>query len=139
MIINSNLQVVNKEKAYLFGELIDYTESTVNYLKNTAKNYLITRCLELSQALKLPINSVKTKNFKSRWGSCDINNNITLNYRLIMLPKDAIDYVIIHELCHTLEFNHQKGFHKLLKDLSVNEKAHKNTLKYFNFLLKIEY
>ena len=127
----------SKKKMYYLGELIDYSEESFKNLIGDAKIYLNNRCYALSKALNMPINNVKIKNFKSRWGSCDVNKNISLNYKLIMLPKDTIDYVIIHELCHTKYFNHQKNFHILLTKLSNNEKQHKKTLKYFNFILKI--
>jgi len=49
-----------------------------------------------------------------RWGSCTNQGNIILNPELIAAPKDCIDYVITHELCHLKECNHSPGFYKLL-------------------------
>ncbi len=138
-VLNTNSAVLSKEKMYLFGELVDYSLEDFKNLIKIAKKHLNNRCLELSNALKLPINSVKIKNFRSRWGSCDAKKNISLNYRLIMLPKSTIDYVILHELCHTVYMDHQKNFHELLKRVSIKEKEHKKVLKYFNFVLKIDY
>ena len=136
-VLNANLAVINKEKMYFLGELIDYNKESYKNLIKTANKYLTDRCYELSNALKMPINGVKIKNFKSRWGSCDVNKNISLNFKLIMLPKSTIDYVIVHELCHTVYMDHQKNFYNLLKTLSINEKEHKKVLKYYNFVLKI--
>lgn len=50
----------------------------------------------------------------NRWGSCTAQGNIFLNPELIAAPKDCIDYVITHELCHLKEHNHGQGFYKLL-------------------------
>jgi len=50
----------------------------------------------------------------SRWGSCTAQGNIILNPGLIAAPKDCIDYVITHELCHLKERNHSLAFYKLL-------------------------
>ena len=136
-VLTANKEVIEKKKMYLFGELVDYTAVAYKNLIKTAKSYLNDRCLELSKTLNLPINGVKIKNFKSRWGSCDAVKNVSLNFKLIMLPKSTIDYVIIHELCHTVYFNHQKNFHNLLTKLTNNEKYHKKLLKYYNFVLKI--
>lgn len=49
-----------------------------------------------------------------RWGSCTGKGNIILNPELIAAPKDCIDYVITHELCHLKERNHSQAFYKLL-------------------------
>ncbi len=49
-----------------------------------------------------------------RWGSCTNQGNIILNPELIAAPKDCIDYVITHELCHLKERNHSQAFYKLL-------------------------
>lgn len=49
-----------------------------------------------------------------RWGSCTKQGHIFLNPELVVAPKDCIDYVIIHELCHLKERNHSKAFYKLL-------------------------
>lgn len=53
------------------------------------------------------------KNLKSRWGSCTKAKRITLNLKLMQVPKKYIDYVIVHELCHLIEHNHSKRFYLL--------------------------
>ena len=58
---------------------------------------------------------VRIKNQKTRWGSCSAKRNINLNLRLMMAPDEAIDYVIIHELCHLLELNHNPAFWALVE------------------------
>lgn len=55
------------------------------------------------------------KNQKTVWGSCSYQNNINLNLNLVALDDDFIDYVILHELTHTVHKNHQKAFYDLLK------------------------
>ena len=47
---------------------------------------------------------------KSKWGSCSETGMITLSWRLMMCPKEAIDYVIIHELCHRIHMDHSEDF-----------------------------
>jgi predicted metal-dependent hydrolase len=55
-------------------------------------------------------NELRIKNIKTRWGSCSGRNNINLNAHLVRLPKHLIDYVILHELVHTVHKNHGPNF-----------------------------
>ena len=74
------------------------------------KEYLKNRIYELSNSLGLPFGELKFGSAKTVWGTCSKNKNIRLNERLYSLPPYLIDYVIIHELVHTIEFNHSKRF-----------------------------
>ena len=47
---------------------------------------------------------------KTRWGSCSSRKNLNFNWKLIMAPKEALTYVVIHELCHLIHFNHSEKF-----------------------------
>jgi predicted metal-dependent hydrolase len=51
---------------------------------------------------------------KARWGSCTSKGKISLNPKLVQMPKDLIDYVILHESCHLKELNHSSAFYALL-------------------------
>ena len=61
------------------------------------------------------IQSVKLKYNRSNWGSCSSKKNINLSTRLLLTPDAAMDYVIIHELCHLIEMNHSPAFYKEVK------------------------
>ncbi len=66
---------------------------------------------------------------KTRWGSCSKNHLITLNPELIAAPKECIDYVIIHELCHVVEHNHSKEFYRLLEKVIPDWEKRKDKLE----------
>ena len=55
-------------------------------------------------------NKLTIRSQKTRWGSCSINKNISLNSKLLFMPIDVAKYVMIHELCHTIEMNHSSDF-----------------------------
>jgi predicted metal-dependent hydrolase len=63
--------------------------------------------------LSLPFPELRIRKMRSRWGSCSRRAEITLNLELIRMPLDCIDYVITHELCHLVEFNHSARFYEL--------------------------
>jgi predicted metal-dependent hydrolase len=63
-----------------------------------------------------------------RWGSCSSQGKITLNPLLVSAPKDCIDYVIMHELCHLKCHNHSPDFYRLLSLIMPNWQVHKNYL-----------
>lgn len=61
---------------------------------------------------------ITIRNNRTRWGSCSKNNNISLNLHLIRLPLHLCEYVILHELAHTIHKNHGKGFWNLLQEIT---------------------
>lgn len=67
-----------------------------------------------SEQLELPHAGFTIKKHKSRWGSCSRNNKLSFNYKILFLPNDLQDYVIVHELCHTVRKDHSKFFWTLV-------------------------
>lgn len=65
---------------------------------------------------------------KKQWGSCSVKGNLILNPHLVKAPKECIDYVILHELCHIAEHNHSEHFWRLLTQVMPNWKEVKARL-----------
>ena len=72
--------------------------------------------------------SFRLLSMKKQWGSCSTQGNLVLNPHLIKAPKECIDYVILHELCHIAEHNHSDKFWRLLTQVMPNWKAVKTQL-----------
>jgi predicted metal-dependent hydrolase len=66
---------------------------------------------------------------KTRWGSCSRNGNLSFNYRIVLLPAPLADYIIVHELCHRLEFNHGKRFWQLVTRALPDCATHRAALR----------
>ncbi len=86
-----------------------------------AKNYLPKRISELANKFGFKHNRITIRNNKSNWGSCSGNNNISLNLHLMKLPDHLIDYILLHELAHTLEKNHGPKFYEILNKVTNNK------------------
>ena len=91
-------------------------------LKIEAKLFLPDRVKSLASKFSFKFNKLSLKNIKSRWGSCSRNNNINLSVHLMRLPAHLIEYVILHELAHTIHHNHSPHFWNLLNDITGNAK-----------------
>jgi len=74
-------------------------------------------------------NKLTIRSQKTRWGSCSTNKNISLNSKLLFMPINVTKYVMIHELCHTIEMNHSSKFWQLVEDCDENYKNNRKALK----------
>ena len=83
-------------------------------LRRNAKSILPPRLEHLSAQCGLSYASVKINSSQGRWGVARREKNINLSYYLVLLPSHLIDYVLLHELCHTREMNHGERFWDLL-------------------------
>jgi predicted metal-dependent hydrolase len=94
-----------------------------------AMEFLPARVMQLSKQLGFKYKSLTMKNGKTRWGSCSSDNRINLNLHLMRLPDDMIDYVIVHELCHTVQKNHGPNFWGLMEKVLPKSKSLNRELK----------
>ncbi|MEI6092550.1 MAG: SprT family zinc-dependent metalloprotease [bacterium] len=98
-------------------------------LKIEALEYIPHRVKGLSNKFNLKYNNIVIKNIRTRWGSCSSSNNLNFNVHVMRLPENLIDYVILHELAHTVEKNHGTGFWSLLGNFIDNPKKLNKDLK----------
>lgn len=82
-----------------------------------------------NQHFQQPINKIFFKNLTSKWGSCSSNGNINISTRLLFAPDDVLEYVLVHELSHKVEFNHSDRFWSLVEKAMPNYKEKEQWLK----------
>lgn len=87
-------------------------------LKMEAVKYLPAMTQSLSEKFGFSYSRISFRNNKTRWGSCSRDNRINLNIHLMRLPLHLREYIILHELCHTVFKNHQKSFWQLLDKIT---------------------
>lgn len=91
--------------------------------RKEAKKILPVRLNEFARKHQLTYNRVTIKNNRSRWGSCSQKNNINLSLHLMRLPSHLIDYILLHELAHTLHKNHGRRFWQRLEKICPDAKS----------------
>lgn len=100
-----------------------------NWVKIKAESFLTQRLTQLSRQCDLSFNSLSFRAQRSVWGTCNQEKNISLNYKLIFLAPEVIDYVLIHELCHTKYLGHGSRFWALVEKFSPQQKQHRLELR----------
>lgn len=108
ILVPSTVDIQNAELQSIVSEHIS------KIMLNAAKNVLPSMIEEISQATRLSYSGLRISSAQRRWGSCSSTNSISLSKNLIKLPTPLINFVIIHELCHTKHKNHGKYFHALV-------------------------
>lgn len=88
-------------------------------LKPVVEDYLAKHQTHFKQKPK----SITYEASEVRWGSCNGKRDITFNWKLSMLPKSIVEYVVVHEMCHMAHLNHDRSFWRLVGKLDPNYKA----------------
>lgn len=91
------------------------------FLRREAKRLLPLRLMQLATIHGFTCNGVKIQSSQTRWGSCSRKKEINLSFYLLTVPPHLIDYVLLHELCHTVEMNHGDKFWKLMDKVTENK------------------
>lgn len=100
-----------KANILYLGEAHPKPKSNIEkWYRKEAKNYLSKRIDFLAQKHNFKYNRLFVRDSKNKWGNCSKDKNISLNWRLIKAPVQVIDYVILHELCHTVILKHTQAF-----------------------------
>ena len=102
----------------------------VAWYKQQALIHLHARVTHFAPMLgvKNVADSIKVKHYKRRWGSCDHLGKLSFNWRIIMTPESVLDYVVVHELAHLLEFNHSARFWHIVETHMPNWKTQQQWL-----------
>jgi len=93
-----------------------------SWLKSYSKRLILKRVQELAALHNFTYNRVSIREQSTRWGSCSSEKNLNFNWKLILAPPEILDYVIIHELAHTVELNHSKAFWNVVEQAMPNYK-----------------
>lgn len=112
--------IMKQKKLQLIPELLE------GWYKEQIKNLIYNKLDYYNSFINRKISNVRIKNHKKRWGSCSNLGNLNFNWRIILMPDEMFDYIVVHELCHLIHMNHSKEYWKsverILPDYKEREK-----------------
>ena len=100
----------------------DIVQGNYNTCKARAKKMICERVEHYNSFYNFKYNRIAIRRQSTRWGSCSGKKNLNFNYKLLFLPQEMADYVVVHELCHLQEMNHSKRFWDLVAKVFPNFK-----------------
>ncbi|MBF0105276.1 MAG: DUF45 domain-containing protein [Deltaproteobacteria bacterium] len=106
------------------------------WLFEKARRYFEIRVRMLGHG-RFDISHVSVRDQKTLWGSCSMRKKISINWRLIMAPRFASDYIIIHELCHTHHMNHSAKYWERVKEYYPAYREAEQWFKKYGALLHV--
>lgn len=101
---------------------VDANKALKTFYKRQAKKIIDKRLKVYQGQIKKSYKSFSIESHPGRWGSCSSERVLTFNWMLMLFPMEAIDYVVIHELCHLQHLNHDRSFWRLVGKLCPNYK-----------------
>jgi predicted metal-dependent hydrolase len=101
-------------------------------LRSDAETYLPARVAELADMFDFRYKSVQVKLLKRRWGSCNSRKELVFNLNLMSLDALHIDYVILHELTHTVHMNHGAEFWAHMESVMPNSKRIAKAVRHYS-------
>jgi len=99
------------------------------WLLAQAEQCLSPRFHQMAQQHQFDYRQLQFRFQKSRWGSCSSEGNISLNTKLLFLPVEMVDYVMVHELCHLKHMNHSRAFWRTVERMMPDYKTHDRALR----------
>lgn len=104
------------------------SEEEIARLKAHAKEVLFPMTERYAAALGVTYRTLKITSAKTRFGSCSKNGGICYSYRLLLYPRESFDYIVVHELCHRLHFDHSPAFYAEIARVLPDWKARRALL-----------
>jgi predicted metal-dependent hydrolase len=127
--ILEKMEEFRKDKSNnIFGD----KKSSYKKEKERSRKMISARVNYFGKLYGFRFSRIAIRSQRTRWGSCSKEGNLNFNYKLIYLPQEIMDYVIVHELCHLDQFNHSKQFWFLVSEIIPDYKELRKKLKKLN-------
>ncbi|WP_187936007.1 M48 family metallopeptidase [Helicobacter pylori] len=127
-LLHSRLETY-QNKILVFDEVKNANDYTLTDLKKILKTYLERKLPLIAQKMQTSYTGFSIRNNAKVLGSCSYHNRLSFALLLVCAQKEAIDYVIIHELAHTIHKNHSQNFWRCVKTFCPNYRTLRDHLK----------
>ncbi len=107
----------------------DIRNALVRWYEEHAIERLTEKTVRYAKIMDVAPNSIVARDYKSRWGSCSPQGDISYNWRIIIAPHHIVDYVVVHELCHMQHPNHSPAYWNSVKRVMLDYKESRQWLK----------
>ncbi len=104
-------------------------DAVIKLYKLVAKNYITERVYAIADTMGVAVSAVKINSAKTHWATCSKKSSLNFSWYAIMAEPAAVDYIIVHELCHIYEFNHSQKFWARVEKYCPDYKKRKVYLK----------
>lgn len=116
-------------KRFQGRRIVRYTKKHYLEHKENALTLVQAKLARFNTLYGYEYKGVKIKHQKTCWGSCSQKYNLNFNYKILFLPENLQNYVIVHELCHLKELNHSKKFWSLVAETMPDYRESRKELK----------
>lgn len=124
--LESKISWIERTKEKIVQRATPHSEEEIKQLRIKAKQTLPQKVETLAAKFGFKYGRVTIRATHSKWGCCTASNNLSLSLFLADLPEELQDFVILHELCHTVHHNHSASFHTLLNSCTNGKEAKLN-------------
>ena len=144
-VLRENKVSIKMKNGYLVATVLQNDTDPQKTIKSLLEDWyqkhaemrLKEKTKRFSKLIGVVPKSIAVKNYKSRWGSCSSKAELTYNWRIILAPHHIVDYVVVHELCHLLEYNHSSKYWKHVERHIPNYKEKREWLRKCNASLNV--
>ena len=123
---------IEKAQKKVLGKKIGMKKASAEeekLLRKKAKELLPEKVNYYSALLGVKPTRLTITGARTRFGSCSGKNSISFSFYLMRFPEEAVDYVVVHELCHIIHHNHSKEFYKEIEKILPDYKKRKKLLE----------
>ena len=124
--IVNKVEEFKKKPQKLLGH---YSRKEFEENKEKARILVLDRLTYFNQFYNYKISRVAIRTQRGRWGSCSSKGNLNFNYKIVFLPPELQDYIVVHELCHLGQMNHSRKFWDLVAQQVLGYKERRKELR----------